>query len=306
MRTAALLTLAILATLTTGCSRTVDGAAVTRSVDVARDAPVSQRTDCVGAPSTCGFPDATNTGVPHDVRLRVTTGSLEIDEDGAVVENLEVRGSIDISADDVTLRNVKITVADDGWAIGLRTAHGTTIENCEIAPAGPRLVVGIKDVYGDSEGTTIRGCDIARTATGIQLHEGLVEDNYIHAMAEAPGDHVNGFTSNGGVGPLVIHHNTILNERQQTDAIGLFQDFEVQRNRTITDNLLGGGGYTVYGGAGEKGQTSGIVVRDNRFARAYFPAGGQYGPVAYFDAGDPGNIWTGNRWDDSLAEVPAP
>ena len=37
----------------------------------------------------------------------------------------------------------------------------------------------------------------------------------------------------------------------------------------------------------------------------YFPNGGPYGPVAYFDNQGPGNTWTGNTWTTG-ATIPEP
>ena len=62
------------------------------------------------------------------------------------------------------------------------------------------------------------------------------------------GDHLNGTTSNGSTTPLAIIHNTIFNAHGQTDAISLFEDFGTEANREISDNLVAGGGYTIYGG----------------------------------------------------------
>jgi len=91
-------------------------------------------------------------------------------------------------------------------------------------------------------------------------------------------------TSNGSTDQLTIRGNTILNRFDQTDAIGLFQDFGVEANRLITGNLLAGGGYTIYGGANERfGKTYNIVVTNNRFSTIYFPKARSFGPVAYFD-----------------------
>jgi hypothetical protein len=41
-----------------------------------------------------------------------------------------------------------------------------------------------------------------------------------------------------------------------------------------------------------------IRVTNNRFTTAVFPKGGAYGPVAAWDPGGTGNIWTGNVWAD--------
>lgn len=268
---------------------------------------------CAAEPRSCGFPDETNTGVAAGIDLRAVpgeltegpgwrssaNGSVTVDGDNTVLENVIISGAVDVTGDNVTIRNVRIVNDGDAWAIGMRRAANTTITDTEILPKSARLEVGIKDVYGDATGTKITRTEIARTATGIQTAQGLIEDNYIHDLAFREGDHVNGTTSNGSGTPLTIRHNTIFNPQSQTDAISLFQDFGVEANRTVEDNLLAGGGYTIYGGDGQKGTSSNIVIRNNRISKRFFPRGGSYGPVTAFDPGGPGNVWSGNVWDDA-------
>jgi len=269
-------------------------------------APKATATNCATKPSKCGYPDATNTGVTVATsKLRIINGPVDLHQDGQVFENAIVRGHVNIAASNVTVRNVRIRNTGEDWGIGLVHARNATISHAEIRPAGARLVVGIKDVYGDARGTRILRTEIVRTATGIQTHEGLIRSNYIHDMAYAPGDHVNGTTSNGSTVPLTIRHNTIFNQLGQTDAISLFQDFGVEANRTIHDNLLAGGGYSIYGGAGGHGTTHHIEITDNRFSRLYYPNGGSYGPVAHFDGGR-GNKFSGNVWDENAARIARP
>jgi len=123
-------------------------------------------------------------------------------------------------------------------------------------------------------------------------------------MGFASGDHLNGTTSNGSTTMMTIRHNTILNKFDQTDAISLFQDFGGEANRLITDNLVAGGGYTIYGGDNERfGKTSNIKITNNRFSKIYYPNGGSYGPIAAFDASGSGNVMSGNYWDNNLAPV---
>lgn len=272
----------------------------------------SEGDTCAADPSSCGYPDASNTGVAGGTSLRTVPGdvsegpgwhatgsSVTVDGDGAVLENVIVPGSIDVTGNDVTIRNVRVAAEGDTWGIGIRSAANTTITQVEIRPEGARLEVGIKDVYGDSTGTTITESDIARTATGIQTAQGVIQDNYIHDLEFRGDDHVNGTTSNGSSTPLTIRHNTVFNPLTQTDAVSLFQDFGVEANRTIDDNLLAGGGYTIYGGGdGKIGTSSNIVITNNRISRMYFPDGGYYGPVTAFDPQGPGNVWSGNVWDD--------
>jgi hypothetical protein len=123
------------------------------------------------------------------------------------------------------------------------------------------------------------------------------------------GDHTNGVMSNGDNTPLAITHNTIFNSLGQTDDIGLFEDFSGQANRTITNNLLGGGAYSIYAGATNEtsyGVPTHIVITGNMFATNYFSTGGAYGPVAYYDHAGTGNTWSSNTWDGTGTTIPSP
>ncbi len=281
----------------------------------------STTTNCAPVPSRCGYPDSTNTGyapgsqlvkVPEQVRSGQgwtydSRGWISAG-DGAVVENIETSVPINLSGNGAVVRNVWVNVDGDSWGIGLQHTVNATIQDSRIGPPdnAERLGVAIKDVYGDASGTRVIGNEILNISTGIQTHEGLIEDNYIHRMALLSGDHVNGTTSNGSQTQLTIRHNTIFNQHGQTDAISLFQDFGVEANRLITNNLLAGGGYTIYGGAGGKGATSNIQITDNRIARLYFRTGGSYGPVTAFDPDGRGNVWSNNVWDDTGLQIPSP
>ncbi len=277
---------------------------------------------CAPLPSACGYPDASNTGVPPGIALRSVPGQvssgtgwkwntagggyLSVTGNGAVLDGLLVNGEIDVSASNVTIRNSRIIATGEIWGIGLRHTANVLIEDVEIyspfASGSQRLMVGIKDIYSDSTGLRILRSEIYHTATGIQIDAGLIQDNYIHDLGFVSPDHVNGTTSNGGTTPLTIRHNTVFNPHDQTDAVSLFQDFGGQSNRTIDDNLLAGGGYTLYGGEGTRA-TSNIRVTNNRFARLYYRNGGYWGPVTAFETGGSGNVWSGNVWDDTGAPV---
>jgi len=272
---------------------------------------------CASRPSACGYPDESNTGVIAGKTLlavpgQVTSGAgwhwdsrgwVSIDGAGAVFDGYAVNANIDVVANNVTVRNVRMVQGGGGFGISLRHTSGVTIENSVItAPdaAANRLMVGIKDVYADSTGLRVLANNISRTSTGIQIDSGLIEDNYIHDLGITGGDHVNGTTSNAGTSQLTLHHNTVLNRYSQTDAISLFQDFGPQANRTIDTHLLAGGGYTIYAGAnaGKEATATNIHVTNNRISRMYYPQGGSWGPVtAYTSTG--GNTFTGNSWDDT-------
>ena len=263
-----------------------------------------------GARSEIIHPNAADTGVPAGTALqsvpsdltegegwRWTGAGVLVDEEGATLRGLDVAGSIEVRADDVTIARSRITAWGDTWAIGARDASGLVVSESTISGGGRRLEVGVKDICGCSEITVLRN-DIADWATGIQLSRGLVEGNYVHDPKMRDGDHVNGFTHNGGRedGHVMIRGNTILNAFDQTDAVSLFEDFGTVNNVTVQDNLLAGGSYSLYAGGGSDAHPStNIVVTNNRFSTRFFDTGGAFGPVCCFDRG--GNAWGGKYVD---------
>jgi hypothetical protein len=284
---------------------------------------VTAMLNCALKPSTCGYPDASNTGVPATVTLKSvpgqatsgpgwhwdTRGWVTIDGDGAVFSGYKVNAPIDVTADNVIISNVLSTLGGENFGIALRHANHTTISWSQIGPppGATRLMVGIKDIYGDALGTRVTRSEITNTSTGVQLEQGAILNNFIHDMGYVTGDHTNGITSNGSRVRLVIRHNTIFNQRSQTDAIGLFEDFGVQANRLIDNNLIAGGGYTLYGGQNPGGPTAyDIRVTNNRFSRMFFSRGGSYGPVTAYNRTATGNQWSNNVWDNTNALIPAP
>ena len=187
----------------------------------------------------------------------------------------------------------------------LRHTAGVTIEDSTIS--GQNLTSGrvnsaIDDVYGDSTGIVIKNNNISRFRTGVQVTTGLIVGNYIHDPGFIHGDHTNGIYVAGTTEPLTIYRNTIFNNLGQTDDINLAASTSGRdaankdvANKMVVDNLLAGGGYSIYGG-GARSRTSNIVIKDNEFGRLYYREGGQYGPAAYFDPRQAGNVWSGNAW----------
>jgi len=220
-----------------------------------------------------------------------------------VFEGYDVAGSVNVTGAGAVVRSNRIHEAGGMFGVGVRHAENVTVERNTIfggSAGSDRLLVGVKDVYGDVTNLRVLGNNIYWFSTGVQMEAGVIQDNYIHDPGYAEGDHLNGITNNGGVtAQLTIQHNTVFNAVGQTDAISLFQDFGLQANRLIDNNLVAGGGYTMYGGDGSYGPTSNIKFTNNRFARIYYPNSGYYGHIASFTATGTGNAWTGNIWDDT-------
>ena len=285
---------------------------------------------CGNAPSSCGYPDATNTGVPSSMTLKtVGTGTGQVSSgtgwtfnstgdwvavtgNGATLSGLNIPYGVVISANNVTLNDDNIAAGGpNSIAVSLRNTAGATIENTTIAgldTGANRVMTGIKDVFSNSTGLVVNHDNISMFETGVQVESGLIENNYIHNPGYTTGDHTNGVMSNGGSVPLTITHNTIFNSLGQTDCVGLFEDFSAQANRTVTNNLLAGGGYSIYGGntKAANGPTSNIVITGNVIATNYYSTGGAFGPVVYYNSSGTGNVFSGNTWDTTGVAIPAP
>jgi hypothetical protein len=282
-------------------------------------------TNCAATPTSCSYPAAANTGVPSGTILKSVPGQVSsgpgwyfnaagntviVNVNGTVLSGLYIPYNLVINASNVTVRNVQV-VTNAPFGISLTHTTGVTIENSTISgqnSSSGRVGSAIDDVYGDSTGMVIKNNNISYFKTAVQISTGLVDSNYIHDPGYITGDHTNGFYVNGGTQPLTISNNTIFDSLGQTDAINLDAGSTgvPVANKTVTNNLLAGGAYTIYGGTALNNPTSNIVIKGNRFGQIYYPLSGQYGPVAYFDPTGAGNVWSGNVWDTTGQAVPSP
>lgn len=254
------------------------------------------------------WPDAASTGASGPFQVR--TGTVVVTTNGAVLQGLEVFGDIVVLAKNVTIRNCRV-IAAGNWGILQRMDAGTgglTVTDTDIygAPTGTPLQFAIVNYAGM---LTVRRVNAHTMSSAVQTSQGLIEDSYFHDPRDSPGAHVTLIASSGSPRPgmsLTIRHNTVLNTGGQTAAISLYQDFSRAHDDLITGNLLGGGGYTIYGGTGRFGVPTDIRVIGNVFSRRYFRDGGYYGWLADWNGSGAGNQWSGNTWQDTGAPVLPP
>lgn len=266
---------------------------------------------CFASPSSCGYPDATNTGpvagtVFTKVPEQATSGNgwawdsrgwISVSGSNVTLNGIQTSADIDITGNNVTIQNCKISEANGDFGVSARHTTNTTVKNCMISGTNAtsgRLSVAIKSIYGDDVNLRSLANNISYVSTGIQYCQGLIQDNYIHDLGFQNGDHLNGTTSNSGCDQLTIKHNTIFNSFDQTDAISLFQDFGRATNSLVTNNYLAGGGYSIYGGGGSYGTATNIQITNNRISDHYYANGGYWGWLAHYDNGGSGNVCSGN------------
>jgi len=282
--------------------------------------------DCFPVPSRCGYPDASNTGVPAGTALSAS-GSLVVNKDGATLDALDIAGTVTVAADDVTIENSRIVQSSGGsgsYAVILnKGADGFTIRDSEVlGPTrhGHGLESAVWNHY-DNPGAT---------ATGVYFHgcadcwegAGTFRDDYMVVDAAYPGSHDEDIYVCGA--SVNVDHSTLVNRHSQTATV--FGDAGCGGNRfVVTDSLLAGGGFVLYPQANSGDPTGTMRVAGNRFARCgtaavyesssggtsckrgadasgLFPHGGYYGLAAYYYRGR-GQIWRRNVWDDNLRPV---
>ncbi|MDT0166885.1 hypothetical protein Q9R32_15125 [Actinotalea sp. AC32] len=222
-----------------------------------------------------GPPGPDNTGVPAGTVLE-PSDSLRIEEDGAVVDGLDVDGCVVVDADDVTIRNTRITCTDapGGRAVVMDGKHtGLVIEDVEI-DGGGRTEIGI-----DLTDAVIRRVDVHHVNDGIRMGANLViEDSWIHTMTrqgDLHPDAIQGISAKN----VVIRGNTLDPRNTRTGdlgnaaiMLGSETGTKTSEDVVIEGNHLDGGNYTI--NISSSITAEGFVVRDNVFG-----PNARYGPV---------------------------
>ncbi|MDE1834239.1 MAG: hypothetical protein KGH64_02785 [Candidatus Micrarchaeota archaeon] len=296
------------------------------------NAVASSSANCFLSPGSCGYPDPAygNVGVPPGIVLTPALGSA-ISTPYTTISGLDIIGALEVNANNVTISDTRVTLPPPGcgtqyvttsicgaWVLVIESgAVGTVIENTELDNY-PN--VAVQDAVRDySPGPTLMNKVYTHgTCSGWIGSQIDIEDSYLLADVKngttpcIVGIHLENTYDGGSYSSstkLIFNHNTLLNPLGQTSTIFSKTDFSDLYTLTITNNLLAGGGYTLYGGgAGTGGSIKGpVTVAGNRFARClssscpdqhgYYPKSGYYGLAAYFN--NTVTKWSGNYWDDS-------
>ncbi len=229
------------------------------------------------------YPDTINTG-PQG-KLSTYTGSTNFSYDNVVVQNviMDINDALYINAKNITLRNVRIIYSGDvdaTWTM-LHTTELTEnllIEDCEFD--GQDKVA--RAISGEATNLIIRRCNIHNTGNGIEINDSFtVEDCYIHDIFTPEGLdwHSDGIQAGGGtISNITIRHNTILLTGDETGCVNINGGNDSAtanvRNILVEDNLIGGGGYTMY--TGSHGELSNYRVINNKFTTSMHPKVGYY------------------------------
>ena len=229
-----------------------------------------------------GWPDATNTGLPPGVTL-TPSGDLVITKAGTVISGLNIQGTVTIEAANVTLENCTVTSAAFMVVNIAAGVTGAVVQNCEINGVGS----GNAGSCGINGQGTFIGNNIYNVENGINVTgSSVIENNYIHGLQASGSPHYDGIQIDGGVSNITISHNTVVNDNGSVSAIMIDNYWGAVSNISVDNNLLVGGGFTVY----DDGHFNSNPITGVSFTNNHMGSGG-YG-ITDFNGTKP--TYTGN------------
>jgi len=214
-------------------------------------------------------------GLSAPSKLARFDGAYYAATDNAVISDLEIHGNVVVTASNVTMRNSRLISRTPWHALRvMEGAAGFTLEDSEIDGGG----VTANGIYGF--GTFLRN-DIHGVVNGINVvGPSIIRANDMHDFRGNEDSHYDGVEINGGH-DIQINGNRIVNDHGQTSAVMMNNEFGGLSNILIENNMLFGGGYTIYldgrKGGGSVDSTS-IRIVGNRIG------GGLWGSFAFYDS----------------------
>jgi len=220
--------------------------------------------------------------------LEEYNSSLTVTEDGAVIENLEIRGTLRIEANNVLVRNVWV-YGSEFWSVYVASGSAR-FENVEI---GNPLYPGSRGIGGNN----IVAIDVHihfvedgiklgsnSTYSGVHVHDLASPSSSPHSDAvQVEGSATNSTIKNSylsSLGPGSIGNSAVI----------VKSDLGFSSNISFVNNYMNGGNYTVFVRDGGYGMPANISFVNNRFgSTSRYGLTSLDGPVG----------WENNTWADT-------
>ena len=269
-----------------------------------------------------------HTGADDEASLETVEGQVHSQQDGELIEDIEIIWSADDNApaltvehDDVTVRNCRIEA--DGPANGIHVADGVsgvTIEQCTVDGQNAEYGTDRDDANWGNVGIVVQGvaevvrCRVEGVRSGIRITPGsqAIENHVPELHRSAPGVSTSSMSRRGSTmeGTSELSRNLVV--AGSSGGITQYADHAPVQDSTVTDNLVVGvgDGFGIYGGRTHdddyKMQNRDIVIDDNRFHGEFgFPDVLGDGTNTAVDLERPGNTFDGNRWLGDDTDLPA-
>jgi hypothetical protein len=205
----------------------------------------AQTLNCVLNPHLCGFPDATNTGVPAGTVLTSSSG-FTASTNGVTYDKLDISGQVVVTADNVTLKRSRVRTTST-WPVKV-TGKNFMLVDSEVD--GMNADDGACVAWN---GFTVLRANLHGCGDGVRIGNNsdapiTVEDSYIHALSTAQtlNGHQQDVSSFGEAGGATLSHDTLLLTGKPTAAVFLKGDQSAMTGAvTVKGSLMDGGTYTV-------------------------------------------------------------
>lgn len=226
----------------------------------------SEPTTSTPTSAPTGTPGDGSVGVPPGTDL-TPSGSLTASKDGQVIDGLDVHGTITVTAKNVVIKNSRFT-GDGSEVDAIRTQGDGSVLIQDSTIEGDYSDAGIAYHNWTAERVDISGMSNDGAKVGNNV---TVKDSKIHDFKPASGAHGDGLQVVEDVGHITITGNTIDIGKNPgaNSAVFLCPDIGPELDAgpiTVSDNTLGGGGYTFYNVGGTDGAVlQDVTLKDNTF-----------------------------------------
>lgn len=230
-------------------------------------------------------------GVPAGMKLR-PSGSVTVSTPGAVVNGLDINGTLTIAAPNVTVKNTRIS-ASAFWVVTIKdNATGARFDHVTVDGHGMQGAEGTSGVVGPG---TFAAVDVSGVENGFVPGTGsTITDSYVHGLSAPGAPHYDGIQIDGGVRNITVSGNTIVNNQGQTSAVMVDNYFGAATGIVVTNNHLVGGDYTVYADASFNNNPVSVTYAHNRMGKGVYG----YSLLRGADV-----TWSGNTDDRSAARL---
>ena len=212
-----------------------------------------------------GYPTPLTTGLCgvgiHPNELTVISG-MTIETDNTVLDGMDIQGTINIEANNVVIRNSRIT-SSGIYVLNIRSGNtGTVVEDTRIRLLGGN---GSSAVQGYSP-YILRRVHVTGGSDNLKAHAGvLVEDSYFTGTYKSEGSHNDVVQIRGGSGYQFRNSTFIGPWKQSTSAFIIQAKHNDLDDLVIENNYISGGGYSIYTNESNGYSMTNVFVTDNRF-----------------------------------------
>lgn len=244
-------------------------------------------------------PETSNTGVPVGTNLTAYTGPTTISTAGTVIDGKIINSDIRVTADNVTIKNSRIT-GGGYYVVNSTASSGVRLIHNEISSStGGYKYIGVLGKYELICGNYIHGFE-----NPISMYQGgaTIQANVIDRLDSPDGGaHYDGIEVYGGGNYRIWGNNISMTDvsgawRTETGAINISDDSSVIDNVEVNGNWLGGGSFTIYVDDKFAYSISNVKITNNTFYGTPPNGRAAFGTMLIRTPGTV-TVNSGNKWE---------